>query len=554
MKLILRLLEKDKRSIFKGILLGIVSGLLNFAFITFLNRLISWIIGGSYDSFNLGYTISFALVILSYVWARRELSYIVIKLSQNLFWRMRLDMLEMVLKSDNEQVSKRKDQIQSALLNDVGILTQASLSIIEFITSTVVVISCLVYMSVLSFPLFLTTLGVAVAGIAIYQLGARLNNQRFTTSRRLEDGFMLYFTSILNGFKEIHMNGRKGRAIMNDKIQPIAGDAYKNNTKAFVGFLNNQITGQVLFYVLISSILLFFSVTLSIEKITVVNFVFVLLYLLGALETIMVLIPTLTRAKVSIKHLSELKSELEQQEFREFENVASIKREDFQNIQVNDVCFKYLNDKEEISFQIGPVNMSLNAGEITFIYGGNGSGKTTFVHSLLGVLKPDEGYIEYNGEKLTDAKYEEYKTMFSIVFNEFYLFDEFYGNENFDKEKAQEYLALFEIEGKVEITEKGFSNTSLSTGQRKRLALIACLLENRPVLVMDEWAADQDPYFRKKFYTEIIPLIKQQGIAVIAITHDDAYYHCADKLYKMEEGQLTDETNKIKDQKLLVTK
>ncbi|NOQ70405.1 MAG: cyclic peptide export ABC transporter [Crocinitomix sp.] len=549
MNTIVNLLDKDRKTILKGIILGIVSGLLNFAFITFLNNTIAWLIGGEYEQFNLGYTIGFCLIIFGFIWSRRELSFIVIRLSQNLFWRLRVEMLDMILQSNHEQVNKRKEKVQSALLNDVGILTGASLSVIEFITSSVVVISCLIYMSVLSVPLFLTTLAVAIVGVGVYQLGSGKNNKQFAVSRKLEDGFMKYFISILDGFKEIHMNGKKGKAILDKKIKPIAKDAYKNNIQAFVGFLNLQITGQVLFYILISSILLIFSVTFEIEKITVVNFIFVLLYLLGAIETIMVLLPSLARAKISLNHLSELKGELENEERRDFENVRTIQKQEFQYIKAKDICFTYFNDEGKESFHIGPLQMELQAGEVTFIYGGNGSGKTTFVHALLGILKPTDGAIEYNGKELTDADYEEYKTLFSVVFNEFYLFDEFYGNEDFDRERAAEYLKLFEIEDKIAVTEKGFSATALSTGQRKRLALIACLLENKPVLVLDEWAADQDPYFRKKFYEEIIPMIKNQGVSIIAITHDDAYYHCADKLVKMEDGSLLDETSNIQNKK-----
>ncbi|HAP63991.1 MAG TPA: hypothetical protein DCR93_32380, partial [Cytophagales bacterium] len=177
-----------------------------------------------------------------------------------------------------------------------------------------------------------------------------------------------------------------------------------------------------------------------------------------------------------------------------------------------------------------------------FIYGGNGSGKTTFMHSFLGLLRPNEGTITFNGRTLADENYGEYKRLFSVVFNDFYLFDQFYGNEGFDVERARNYLSRFDMEGRVEITEHGFSTTELSTGQRKRLALISAILEDKPILVLDEWAADQDPYFRRKFYEEILPELKAEGRTVLAITHDDAYYRTADKVYRMEYGKLIDDT------------
>jgi putative ATP-binding cassette transporter len=128
--------------------------------------------------------------------------------------------------------------------------------------------------------------------------------------------------------------------------------------------------------------------------------------------------------------------------------------------------------------------------------------------------------------------------MFAVVFSNFFLFDELACADNCDMEKFKRYLQVFELEGKVELQDGRFSTTDLSTGQRKRLALIAALLEEKPVLVLDEWAADQDPHFREKFYMDIIPLLKKEGITLIAITHDDKYYHCADKLFRMDYGKL----------------
>ncbi|MEO0778406.1 MAG: peptide ABC transporter, partial [Bacteroidota bacterium] len=130
------------------------------------------------------------------------------------------------------------------------------------------------------------------------------------------------------------------------------------------------------------------------------------------------------------------------------------------------------------------------------------------------------------------------------VFSDFYLFDEFYSVGEVNEAKLRDYLELFEIDEKVTIEGGKFSTTDLSTGQRKRLALIAVLLEDKPVLVLDEWAADQDPYFRKKFYTEILPRFKKEGWTIIAITHDDKYYDCCDRLLKMDYGRLYELTEK----------
>lgn len=540
MKTLLSLFKRDGKALATGVYLGILSGLVSFAFLTFFNFMIAEILGNQYPVINFTYVVLFFLIIVLFIWSRRTLSFHIIKYSQHLFWKLRVEVLMMILRSDYSQLEQQRNRIHTALVSDIGALTQASLSIINFITSIVITLSCLIYMITLSMPLFLLTLVTCVAGIVIYQLGSRQNNRSFETSRNIEDGFMSNFRAMLSGVKEIHLNPLKGHSILDRNIVPLSKRAYGTNTEAFVGFLNNQITGQILFYMLISAILLVFSVILDVEKMVVVNFLFILLYLLGSVETIMILLPGLVRGKVSINRLNELKRDLEKQEFVNNISEKKIKKGQFSSLKVEGLEFRYDGENEEECFVIGPINISINAGELIFIYGGNGSGKTTFIQSLLGLLRYTNGSIYFNGEELNRDNYADYKTMYSAVFNDYYLFDQFYGNESFDKEKAAHYLQLFEIEGKVEVVETGFSSIDLSTGQRKRLALVATLLENRPIIVLDEWAADQDPYFRKKFYQEILPQLKDEGFTIIAITHDDSYYHCCDKLYHMQYGKLVD--------------
>lgn len=530
----------QKGLILKVAAIGVVSGISNFLFLRLINFIIVLVMAGSYTAVDVSYILAFTLALIIAIWSRRQLAVRVIYSSQKIFWNFRNQIISIALNANFAEFRKRRSDIQSALVFDVGVLTQASLNLIVFFTSAVTAIACLVYMGFLSLPLFLITLGVSALGIIVYQVSTIKNNAQFAKTRDYETRFNFYFNSILNGFKEIKINADNGERILTEKIQPIANESYKTNTTAFVGFLNNQTIGQVLFNVLIASILLFFSIRLGVKATTTINFLFILLYLLAAIEAIMVLLPGLMQARVSINRLVALRKDIVVD--HSGADATPLSRTEFRNIELDGINYQYKDANNETSFEIGPINLEIKKNDIVFIYGGNGSGKTTLVLTLLSLLEPHKGQVKFNGTPVTNDTVKKYKSMFSVVFNDFYLFDEFYSIRNLDVNRANELIKTFEIEDKVSITGNKFSTTDLSTGQRKRLALITAILEEKPIIVMDEWAADQDPHFRRKFYREIIPELKKQGFTIIAITHDDAYYRYADKLYKMEYGQLIDES------------
>ncbi|HEX9508909.1 MAG TPA: cyclic peptide export ABC transporter [Puia sp.] len=537
LKIVLPLI--GKRGLLKYSFTGILSGLFSFLFINSVTRIIGQIIAGNYTMVSRENVIILAGIILIFVWIRRTLSVMIINLSQTLFWKLRKRILLLILRANYQQLLSRKAKIQSTILSDVYTLTEASLNVIQFFTASILALSCFVYLLSISMMLFFITLFVASIGVTIYHWGSIKNLRAFKLARDLENNFQEQFGSILHGFKDIYMEPKKGKFIYDRKITNIAHAAFKNNTSAFIGFLNNQITGQILFYMLISSVLLFFSLRLKIKSSDTVTYIFTLLYLLGSIETIMALLPGLARAKVASNHLMTLSSELEEVNFDNPEPSRYVSKDEFEQINVSGLEFVYKT--EDQPFGIGPIDLEIRKGEAIFIYGGNGSGKTTLIYSILGLCFPSAGEISLNDVTVDSGNYADYRTVFSVVFNDFYLFNELMTNDHPDVCKWEYYVRLFELENKVKLSGTVLSTTELSAGQRKRLALIATLLEDKPVLILDEWAADQDPYFKRKFYTEIIPLLKKDGFTIIAITHDDNYYFCADKLYKMDYGKLVPE-------------
>jgi putative ATP-binding cassette transporter len=188
---------------------------------------------------------------------------------------------------------------------------------------------------------------------------------------------------------------------------------------------------------------------------------------------------------------------------------------------------------------LGPINLSFQPGELVFLIGGNGSGKTTLVKLVMGLYEPESGEIHLDGKPVTNENRDDYRQRFSVVFYDFYLFERLFGLEAKDLDaESQKYLDLLQLSHKLEIRNGRLSTVDLSQGQRKRLALLTAYLENRPIYIFDEWAADQDPQFKEIFYYQLLPELKDQGKTIIVISHDDRYYGLADRLIKLESGKL----------------
>jgi putative ATP-binding cassette transporter len=211
----------------------------------------------------------------------------------------------------------------------------------------------------------------------------------------------------------------------------------------------------------------------------------------------------------------------------------------FNSIELVQITHTYRRENEESNFTLGPIDLTFHPGELIFIVGGNGSGKSTLAKLVTGLYIPDAGKIRLDGEPITEQNREAYRQLFATVFSDFYLFERILGInlDNLDTQ-AQQYLRQLQLEHKVQVKEGILSTTDLSQGQRKRLALLTAYLEDRPIYLFDEWASDQDPLFREIFYKQLLPELKHRSKAVLVISHDDRYFHLADRTIELDYGKL----------------
>jgi putative ATP-binding cassette transporter len=268
------------------------------------------------------------------------------------------------------------------------------------------------------------------------------------------------------------------------------------------------------------------------------GYVITALYLMGPLSGVLGSFPMFGRANVALERVERLGMSLSTL-LPESEAVLPQSELRFEQLELCRVTHSYHREIEDSRFMVGPVQLTFRPGEIVFLVGGNGCGKSTLAKIIAGLYPPEGGEIRVDGRLVTEANRDDYRQLFSAVFSDFYLFDSFIGLNGADlDEQARVYLRQLHLDHKVKIEDQKLSTILLSQGQRKRLALLTAYLEDRPFYLFDEWASDQDPQFKSIFYRELLPDLKARGKTVLVVTHDDNYFSCADRIVKLDYGRI----------------
>jgi putative ATP-binding cassette transporter len=264
-----------------------------------------------------------------------------------------------------------------------------------------------------------------------------------------------------------------------------------------------------------------------------------ILFIIGPLDLLFGSLPLFVKADVAVNNLRALEKQVDTaSRGAQIGEPPERPQISFKQIALRDVYFEYQDIEGTSQFKVGPIDVSLQAGEIIFIVGGNGSGKSTLLKLLTGLYYPLRGHIEVDGEEIDRDLYPDYRELFSIIFTDFHLFDRLYGIKNVDEQKVKSLLKKMGMADKTKFKDGAFTNTNLSTGQRKRLAYVNAIMDDKQIYIFDEVAADQDPEFRKRFYEVLLPELRDQGKTIIAVTHDDKYFSNADRVLRMDEGKL----------------
>jgi putative pyoverdin transport system ATP-binding/permease protein len=457
--------------------------------------------------------------------------------------KLRVRMMDYVRRSELLSIEEvGRARIIAAISSDAAILTQASNMLSFSIQGPVLIGFVAIYVAYLSLAAFLlSVLIVSMAGLIFHFRSRKLVEERARAAeheRRLFDRI----TDFLDGFKEVRLNRSRSDALFDDAVEvsrAAANIKIRSQSETFKQIAYSQ--GYM--YILLGTVVFVapqFSESLggaSIAKITAA-----LLYVIGACFALVQSIPILMNANAAADRIQRLEEKLRESVSSETDEVATAKS--FDTIEMRQVVFSYVDRYSDAAFHIGPIDFTLRSGELVFITGGNGSGKSTFLRVLAGLYHPESGEILLNGKRVTKATRDEYRELFSAIFYDYHLFRRLYGVPDVDTRELADLLAQFRLEDKTGLTDGEFRTLDLSGGQRRRLALIVSLLEDRPIMLLDEWTAEQDPEYRRKFYDELVPEMMRAGKTLVVITHDDRYldeFKLPGRRIHMEEGRIVEE-------------
>lgn len=481
------------------------------------------------------------IALLISVYCQKIVQTRMVNITNNIVFGLRMRLINKIFATRYQRFEKLESgRVYATLNNDTEAIAGSAGMVVGIISNVVTAVAAFFYLSAISLPATLATLGFGMVLGVFYIIVGKKARVLMEEMRDTQNKFMTLIEGLVKGFREISLHHNKKIEYEAD-VEGACAKYRDTRISAVVKLINaNIIAGSAMTLLMAAVCITFPRIFPDMNIGRLISFIMILMWMLGPVMSIMSSVPTFIRIKVSWdriqKFIAEIPAIEELMNYKEIE-ALSHKGETVDSLEVKDVHFAYPGEEDKEGFSVGPLDMKAKKGDIVFIVGGNGSGKTTLAKIMTGLYQPDEGEVLINGKTISGEDYlGEY---FSVIFGDFQLFEKLYNVEmDGNEDKIRDSLEILELQGKVDVKKGSFSTIDLSGGQRKRLALLQCWLENCPIYLFDEVAADQDPEFRKFFYRDLLPRMKEEGKIVICITHDDHYFDVADQIIKMDMGKI----------------
>jgi cyclic peptide transporter len=539
-----KLLQKKSKLFYVYLaFLAMINGIWASALLLFINNKISGEALPFVEEYD--WLVYGVLIVVSFTVARLFQAYM-IKLTYGLGNELNLSIFDKLrFSSYQEYINLGEDKVRTAM-TDVITLQKFPQSFIESFNAAVMVLIGVGYLFMINAAgASLILVALVVLACIYYFRNISIEND-LNKARDLANVYQGNVNDFLRGYKEMKMSTTRSDVMYHKYIKENRNKVKDLTVITLTKHLVNELMANYSWYLIIGVILFVLPVTVSMSADANVAFMVTLLYLLGPVNVVVGSIHEFTKMKVAVDRLDQFNKVINASE-----NIA-IGHGDltdfntaFTSIRFEDVTFEYTNESKGEVFRLQPLNLTIEKGENIFITGGNGSGKSTFIQLLTGLYIPVSGQIYLNEKLITKENYPYYRDQISCIFTDNYLFSENYNDFDFQQieEELNSLVTKMRLDGIFEYdTEKGRVQTKLSKGQQKRVALIYNLIEKKEVIILDEWAAEQDPAFREYFYRSILPELKEMGKTVVAVTHDDAYFDCAERILKFNFGSIIEDT------------
>lgn len=476
----------------------------------------------------------FFLMLFAFLGVMVGARYVLSGFSSRLVFEIRQSL---VLKIGKNQFQRIQDigetRLYNMLLNDVDTVSQAFANLPMFFYNMITLILAVVYLASLSLYMFLFLLAIIVLNVFFSKAYFHLATHISGMLRTKKDVVIDQYKGLIFGKKELQLNQKRNDFFIHDRILPKLSELRLLQRKnQFYWGIHNSLA--------VVSMFLLFGLVINSEGLVsgaiVAQFLVAVMYFSGVFRELMGYMEVYSNALVAGRKIEQLSTQTQGVDVAS--RTIAQPPSTWERIDINDLTYQYPAKQEE-GFSFGPVNFSIQRNETLVIVGGNGSGKSTFIKLMLGLLPAHSGSFNIDGEPVSKEDFASYQALFSAIHSDMHLFGEVLDAQGQPVPEAQidEQFAYFELTGRVKKLEDSYAVTDLSQGQKKRFAMVNVLFENRDIIVLDEWAADQDPQFRKKFYRELLPELKAKGKTLIVISHDDHYFDVADRLIKFDAGQ-----------------
>ena len=424
----------------------------------------------------------------------------------------------------------------AVLTTDVPRIVAGARMLPDLLINGVTLIGMLGFLFFLNPTVFWFVMGCILVGTVTYQIPMFIGRRFFIRSRHHIDGLQEAIRGLIYGAKELKLDRIKRDAYFRDVLLRLESRILHSDKwgQTIVRLATNY--GNMLSFFVIGAVTFVLVNYQAISNTELIGVIMALLYVTAPIAALLNFIPQLAIAQVSINKVQRL---LQSIPVEDAGPGAVGDSGEWQNLALRDVRFSYPDNGEDRGFQLGPVDLEIARGQVTFIVGGNGSGKSTLSKILAMHYLPDSGDIVFDDAPVTPQSLAGRRQQIGAIFSDYYLFEQLLGQDSDAQwSEVDRYLEAFDLKKRLRFENGKFSTLRLSDGQRRRLALLVAMLDDKQLYLFDEWAADQDPTFKSVFYYEILPLLKRRGKAVIVISHDERFFDVADQLIEIEEGQI----------------